>query len=92
MPSTLVPLNRASQPISAARKAAAVSVVKNGFPVPAANRTMRPFSRCRSARRRMYGSDTLAIGIADCTRVSTPSFSKAFCNASAFITVASMPM
>ena len=27
-----------------ARKAAAVSVVKNGFPVPAANITIRPFS------------------------------------------------
>ena len=34
----------------------------------------------------------LAIGIAESTRVSTPSFSSEFCNASAFITVASMPM
>ena len=43
MPSTLVPLNKASQPISAARSAAAVSVVKKGLPVPAANSTIRPF-------------------------------------------------
>ncbi len=33
--------------------AAAVSVVKNGFPVPAAKITMRPRSRWRLARRRM---------------------------------------
>ena len=32
------------------------------------------------------------IGIADCTRVATPHFSSADCMASAFITVASMPM
>ena len=49
----LVPLSSASQPISAARRAAAVSVVKNGLPVPAAKITTRPFSRCRIARRRM---------------------------------------
>ena len=35
-----------------ARSAAAVSVVKNGLPVPPAKITMRPFSRCRSHRRR----------------------------------------
>jgi hypothetical protein len=33
-----------------------------------------------------------AIGIADWTRVWTPIFSIAFCIASAFITVASMPI
>src|SRR5690606_28001145 len=38
---------------SAARKAAAVSVVKYGLPVPAAKTTTRPFSRCRMARLRM---------------------------------------
>ena len=43
----------ASAPISSARSAAAVSVVKNGLPVPAAKMTIRPFSRCRIARRRM---------------------------------------
>ena len=32
---------------SRARWAAAVSVVTNGLPVPAARMTMRPFSRCR---------------------------------------------
>jgi hypothetical protein len=49
----LVPLNSASQPISAARRAAAVSVVKNGLPVPAAKITTLPFSIWRAARRRM---------------------------------------
>ncbi len=87
-----MPLSSASQCISAARNAAAVSVVKNGLPVPAPKITTRPFSMCRSARRRIYGSHTDDIGIADCTRVATPSFSSAFCIASAFITVASMPM
>jgi hypothetical protein len=43
----------ASAWISSARRAAAVSVVKNGLPVPAAKITIRPFSRWRIARRRM---------------------------------------
>ena len=43
----------ASAWISLARSAAAVSVVKNGLPVPAAKITTRPFSRWRIARRRM---------------------------------------
>ena len=44
-------------------------MVKNGLPVPAAKITIRPFSRWRIARRRMYGSATSEIVIADCTRV-----------------------
>ena len=36
---------RQSLPAAAARNAAAVSVVKNGFPVPPARITIRPFSR-----------------------------------------------
>ena len=36
-----------------ARRLAAESVVKNGLPVPAAKITTRPFSRWRTARRRM---------------------------------------
>jgi hypothetical protein len=48
-----VPLRITPAPISAARRAAVVSVVKYGFPVPAAKITTRPFSRCRVARRRM---------------------------------------
>ncbi len=43
----------AVQFISAARKAAAVSVVKNGLPVPAAKITTRAFSIWRMARRRI---------------------------------------
>ena len=62
----------ASAPISSARSEAAVSVVKNGLPVPAAKMTMRRFSRCRIARRRMYGSATSATAIADWTRVWRP--------------------
>ncbi len=69
-----------------------MSVVKNGLPVPAAKITIRPFSRWRIARRRMYGSATSEIVIADCTRVGTSSFSSASWSASAFSTVASIPM
>ncbi len=78
--------------ISSARSAAAVSVVKNGLPVPAAKITIRPFSRWRIARRRMYGSATSEIVIADCTRVCAPSFSRASWSVSALSTMASMPM
>ncbi len=46
-------LSMASQFISAARSAAAVSVVKKGLPVPAAKITTRPFSMWRMARRRI---------------------------------------
>jgi hypothetical protein len=81
----------ASAPISSARSAAAVSVVKNGLPVPAAKITTRPFSRWRIALRRMYGSATSETVIADWMRVSTPSFSSASCSASALRSVASMP-
>ena len=54
-----------------ARSEAAVSVVKNGLPVPAAKITSRPFSRCRMARRRMYGSATSRTSMADDTRVQS---------------------
>jgi hypothetical protein len=40
----------------------------------------------------MYGSATCAMVIAVCTRVCWPTDSSASCNASAFMTVASMPM
>ena len=78
--------------ISMARRAAAVSVVKYGLPVPAAKITTRPFSRWRTARRRMYGSHSCSILMALCTRVWMPVFSRASCSARALITVASMPM
>src|SRR2546430_692291 len=80
-PSTLVALRITSAPISTARSAAAVSVVKYGLPVPAARMTTRPFSRWRSARRRMYGSATSFIPIALMTRVWTPARSSASCRA-----------
>jgi hypothetical protein len=81
-----------SAPTSTARRAAAVSVVKNGLPVPAAKITIRPFSRCRMARRRMYGSATAGMSIADWHRVISPARSRVPCRASPLITVASMPM
>ena len=82
-----------SAPISIARSEAAVSVVKNGLPVPAAKMTSRPFSRWRMARRRMYGSATRCISIADMhAGLGDPRVSSASCSASALITVASMPM
>ena len=53
---TLVALKKASALISAARSAAAVSVVKKGLPVPAPKMTTRPCSRWRIARR-LQGSE-----------------------------------
>ncbi len=44
------------------------------------------------ARRRMYGSETARISMADSTRVATPAFSMASWSANALMTVASMPM
>ena len=72
MPSTFVPLRMTSAFISIARRAAAVSVVKYGLPVPAAKTTTRPFSRWRTARRRMNGSATARISMAVATRVTMP--------------------
>jgi hypothetical protein len=87
----LVALSSTSAWISIARSAAAVSVVKNGLPVPAAKMTIRPFSRWRIARRRMYGSASSDISMALCTRVCRPRRSSASCSDTAFITVASIP-
>ena len=69
-----------------------MSVVKYGLPVPATKIVTRPFSMCRMARRRMYGSATSFIAMAVMTRVGTPAFSRASWRASPFMTVASMPM
>ncbi len=60
--------------------------------MPAAKMTMRPFSRWRTARRRMYDSATWCISMALMTRVKVPMCSRAFCSARALMTVASMPM
>src|SRR5260370_318828 len=51
MPSTFVPFMMTSALISMARSAAAVSVLKYGFPVPAPKTMTRPFSR---GRMRLY--------------------------------------
>ncbi len=91
-PSTLVALSTTSALISTARRAAVVSVVKNGLPVPAAKMTTRPFSRCRMARSRMYGSASCCMLMALWTRLGTPDFSRASRRARALMTVASMPM
>jgi hypothetical protein len=68
-----------------------VSVVKYGLPVPAAKITMRSFSRCRIARRRMYGSQTSDTSSADMTRVCAPIRSSWSWSVSAFSSVASIP-
>ena len=60
--------------------------------MPPAKITTRPFSRWRMARRRMKGSATSRISIAESTRVLTPARSSASCRARPLITVASMPM
>ena len=75
-----------------ARSAAAVSVVKYGLPVPAARRMMCPFPDGGWPGPRMYGSATLRISMAVITRGSSPTRWSASASASAFITVASMPM
>ena len=85
-------LSSTSALISLARRAAQVSVVKNGLPVPAARMITRPSCKWFTARRRMNGSQTLCTVIALITRVSWPNFSIVSCKAKAFSTVASMPM
>ena len=69
-----------------------MSVVKYGLPVPATMTTTRPFSRCRIARRRMYGSQISFMAMALMTRVGQPDCSSASWMARPFMTVASMPM
>ena len=70
-----------------------MSVVTNGLPVPPARMTTRPFSRCRIARRRMYGSATVSIRTAVMQPgLARPSLSSVSCRARPFMTVASMPM
>lgn len=76
--------------LSAHLSAAAVSVVKKGFPVPAAKMTTLPFSRCRTALLRMYGSATSDIRNAVCTLVGIPMLSIVACKNIAFITVANI--
>ena len=56
MPSTLVALIISEQFISEALKEAAVSVEKNGLPVPAAKITILFFSKCLTAFLLIYGS------------------------------------
>ena len=57
-----------------ARRAAAVSVVKKGLPVPAAKMTTRPFSRWRMARRGMNGSAISLTSRAEISRRVQPLF------------------
>ena len=64
MPSTFVPFRMTSAFISIARSAAAVSVVKYGVARAGREDDDAPFSRWRTARRRMNGSATARISIA----------------------------
>ena len=84
-------LIRSKAILSEARSAAAVSVEKSGFPVPAPippNITTLPFSRCLIALCLLYGSATSGMENAVCTRVLIPIFSKADWSNIEFITVA----
>jgi len=54
--------------------------------------TTRPFSRWRTARRRMYGSAIAFSSMAESTRVSTPFCSRTSWRAMLLMTVASIPM
>jgi len=80
-----------SAPTSTARKAAVVSVLMYGLPVPDANIITRPFSKWRMARRRMYGSATALISMAVWARVAIFRCSSASWSASELMTVASIP-
>lgn len=64
---------------------------KKGLPVPAAKMTTVFWANLCSALRRMKGSATFFISIADITVQSTPMCERAPSRASAFMTVASMP-
>src|SRR5271170_1124752 len=92
MPSTWVAFITASHDSSAARSAAPVSVVKNGLPVPPARMITRFLTRCASAAWREYGWQSDGMATAERTRAAWPIFSRAPSIASAFITVASMPI
>lgn len=92
VPVELILINRKNEihSLSAQRRAAAVSVVKNGLPVPAANITTLPFSKCLTALLLMYGSATSDMRNAVWTRVGIPMLSIVACKNIAFITVANM--
>ena len=75
-----------------ARRAAAESVVKYGLPVPQANITTLPFSKCLTALLLMYSSAICLISIAVITLVYIPLLSSISCIASAFKVVASIPI
>ena len=78
--------------ISEALRTAAVSVEKNGFPVPEAKITTLFFSKCLVALFLIYGSATLLILIAVITLDSTPNFFRFDCKANEFITVPNIPI
>ncbi len=92
MPSTFVALSIASAPISMALRAAAVSVVQKGLPVPAVKMTTLPFSRWRMARPLMKVSATEDRFIAERTRAGCPSVSSCSFRARPLMTVPSMPI
>ena len=71
------PNNIMSAFISVALNTAAVSVVKYGCPVPHANITTLPLSKCFSAFLIINGSAIYLISIAVCTLEFTPLASKA---------------
>ncbi len=88
----LVTLSSESQPISAARSAAACVVVKKGLPVPAAKITTRPFSMCRTGAAADEGFADRGHRDGRLNPRRTPIFSSADCMASAFITGGEMPI
>jgi hypothetical protein len=85
-------LNKASQPISAARSARRGVGGEEGIAGAGGEDHHPALLHVPQRAAADIGLGDLAIGIADWTRVSTPIRSSAFCTASAFITVASMPI
>ena len=87
-----MPFKIVSASISTARNAAAVSVVKYGFPVPPPKITTLFFSKCLMALLLIYGSAICYILIAVCNLVSIFKEESADCKAIPLIIVASIPI
>ena len=91
-PSMFLASSIASAPISAARSTAAVSVEKNGQPVPQPNMTTLPDLRYSIALSVLYLSPTPWISTAVSTFASPPDWRRTSANARQFIAVASIPI
>ena len=91
-PSTRVPFNMASALISTARRAEAVSVVKNGLPLPPPMMTTLPSFIASMARRRLISLQMGSMAKPLSNSVRSPCFSSSACSAILLMSVASIPI